>query len=240
MMIMKTLKEYLDKRYYPNFSDNWDDWLFRKQILSRLSTDHIMLDIGAGAGIIEAMNFKGHVKEVYGLDPDPRVKENPYLDKGFEGFGENLPFEDNMFDIVIMDNVAEHLVNPNKVFSEIFRVLKSGGELLFKTPNKYHYMPFVAMVTPTSFHQYFNRLRGRESEDTFPTAYRANSRKSIQSISTSAGFKISDLILTEGRPEYMRVSIFLYIFGIIYERIVNSAEFFKDLRVLIIGILKKP
>ena len=32
------------------------------------------------------------------------------------GFGENLPFEDNMFDIVIMDNVAEHLVNPDKVF----------------------------------------------------------------------------------------------------------------------------
>lgn len=237
---MKIIKNYLDKTFYPEFSNNWDDWLFRKYVLNHLTGDQIMLDIGAGAGIIEAMNFKGYAKKIYGLDPDHRVKSNPYLDEGFQGFGENLPFEDNMFDIVIMDNVAEHLVNPDKVFSEIFRVLKSGGELLLKTPNKYHYMPLAAIITPTSFHQYYNRLRGREIEDTFPTAYKANTRKSIQSISSKIGFKVSDLILTEGRPEYMRVSIFLYIFGIIYERIVNSFELFKGFRVLIIGILKKP
>jgi hypothetical protein len=101
-------------------------------------------------------------------------------------------------------------------------------------------MPLTAMVTPTRFHQYVNRLRGREYEDTFPTAYRANTRTSVRAISTNVGFKVSDLILTEGRPEYMRVSVFLYIFGIIYERIVNSSELFKDLRILMIGVLKKP
>ena len=62
---MKIIKNYLDKTFYPEFSNNWDDWLFRKYVLNHLTGDQIMLDIGAGAGIIEAMNFKGMKKNLW-------------------------------------------------------------------------------------------------------------------------------------------------------------------------------
>ena len=43
------------------------------------------------------------------------------------GDAENLPFEDNVFDVAIMDAVLEHIPDAGKAFSEVARVLKPGG-----------------------------------------------------------------------------------------------------------------
>lgn len=40
---------------------------------------------------------------------------------------ENLPFENNSFDVVIMDAVLEHIPNVSNAFSEIGRILKENG-----------------------------------------------------------------------------------------------------------------
>ena len=83
---------------------------------------------------------------------------------------ESLPYEDN-FDLVFSDNVMEHIENPDQIFSEVHRVLKPGGIFIFKTPNKFHYMPIIAMITPHSFLRWINAKRGRDETDTFPTRY---------------------------------------------------------------------
>ena len=238
--VLKFLIRYFDNTFYSDYSDNWDDWLFRESILEHLESGHALLDIGAGAGIIDAMNFKGLAGKVVGLDPDPRVVENPNLDEGYIGVGELLPFEDNMFDIVIMDNVAEHLVNPKQVFAEIFRVTKPGGVLLFKTPNRFHYMPLVAMLTPVAFHRYFNKLRGRQAEDTFPTQYKANSKGQVNKLAEIVGFRSPRFRFIEGRPEYLRMNAILYSIGLVYERIANLHDIFERFRVLMICELVKP
>jgi SAM-dependent methyltransferase len=113
-----------------------------------------------------------------------------------------IPYGDEMFDIVFSDNVLEHLEFPENVFSEVSRVLKPGGVFLFKTPNKYHYMPLIASVTPTSFHQLVNKWRGRAEVDIFPTQYRANCVRDIQRLAKVAHFTPQKLELIEGRPEY--------------------------------------
>lgn len=237
---LKSLIKYFDNKFYSDYSDNWDDWLFREAILEHLESGHALLDIGAGAGIIAAMNFKGLARKVVGLDPDPRVIENPNLDEAYIGVGELLPFEDNIFDIVIMDNVAEHLVNPEEVFAAIFRVIKPGGVLLFKTPNRFHYMPVVAMLTPVVFHRYFNKLRGRQAVDTFPTQYKANSKGQVNKLAEIVGFRSTRIRLIEGRPEYLRINAILYSLGLVYERIMNLHDIFERFRVLMICELVKP
>jgi len=47
---------------------------------------------------------------------------------------EKLTFENNSFDIFVTLDVLEHVYNPEKVFSEIARVLKPGGIHIFTVP----------------------------------------------------------------------------------------------------------
>ena len=43
--------------------------------------DFHVLDLGAGAGIVEQMDFRGHARRIRGIDTNPGVVENPTLTK---------------------------------------------------------------------------------------------------------------------------------------------------------------
>ncbi|WP_152946366.1 class I SAM-dependent methyltransferase [Desulfofundulus thermobenzoicus] len=47
---------------------------------------------------------------------------------------ENLTFGDSSFDLVITQDVFEHVANPGKAFFEIYRVLREGGYHIFTVP----------------------------------------------------------------------------------------------------------
>jgi len=236
---VSSLVTWLDRVFYPASQDNWDDALFREEILSVIRPHHHVLDLGAGAGIVAQMNFRGQAARICGVDPDTRVESNPYLDEGKTGFGESIPYSDSSFDVVFADNVLEHLNDPAAVFSEIHRVLKPGGLFLAKTPNRWHYMPIIAQLTPHAFHQYVTRLRGRASIDTFPTRYRVNSPGAVRRYGALTGFEVEGIQLFEGRPEYLRISFPTYLFGLIYERLVNGIPFLSRFRILLIVRLRK-
>lgn len=52
--------------------------------------------------------------------------------------GHNIPFEDKTFDAIIIQAVLEHVLQPDKVVSEIHRVLKTGGLVYSETPFLQH------------------------------------------------------------------------------------------------------
>jgi SAM-dependent methyltransferase len=237
---MGPLAKWLENRFYADYRENWDDTLFRDHILAELRPDSVILDLGAGAGIVAQMNFRGIVTKVCGVDLDERVLDNPYLDEAKLADAGKIPFPDSTFDLVFADNVFEHLDDPAAVLRECVRVLKPSGALMFKTPNKNHYMPLVARLTPHRFHAYVNRIRGRHETDTFPTRYRANSPAAVRRLAAGAGLRLERLELVEGRPEYLRMSFPTYLVGAAYERLVNRFETLAGLRILLIACLRKP
>ncbi len=236
---MSTMIRKIDRSLYPGYSHRWDDQLFRERILPHVGLEKTVLDLGAGAGIVEAMNFKGLAKKVCGVDLDPRVEANPMLDEGRLADAGHIPYPDQAFDVVFADNVVEHLADPLAVFREVHRVLKPGGVFLFKTPNKTHYVPTIARLTPHPFHQFINRLRGRAESDTFPTLYRANTLADVQRIGREAGFEVRSVSRIEGRPEYLRITWPTYLLGAAYERTVNASECLAMFRILLIAELRK-
>lgn len=239
---MTRLVSWLDAKMYPGFQANWDDRIFRERILSRIARSSRILDFGAGRGNVEAMNFRGKVLHVAGVDVEPAVLANPYRDDAavLTPPEYRIPFPESSFDVVFADNVLEHLENPELVLGEIGRVLKPGGAFLGKTPGKWHYMPIIARATPTSFHRFFNRLRGRKEVDTFPTLYRCNTRRAVLRCARTAGLSVGSMEFIEGRPEYLRLTWVTYVLGYIYERIVNSQEILAPLRSVKIIHLCKP
>lgn len=52
---------------------------------------------------------------------------------------ESLPFRDATFDLVVSITVLEHVNDPQRVISEIHRVLKKNGNIILSTPGVYPY-----------------------------------------------------------------------------------------------------
>lgn len=96
-----------------------------------------MLDVACGAGQISIPAARAGVK-VTGVDISPNWitfarnrAEQEGLDAQFdEGDAENLPYEDNSFDVVATIVGAMFAPQPDKVASEILRVCKPGGRIL--------------------------------------------------------------------------------------------------------------
>jgi len=91
--------------------------------------DGLILNVGSGGDFIQegVINFD--------LDLLPGVN--------VIGNGENLPFLDETFDLIINQAVLEHVKRPKKIVREIYRALKRGGYVYVESPflQEYHGFP---------------------------------------------------------------------------------------------------
>jgi SAM-dependent methyltransferase len=92
-----------------------------------------------------------------------------------------LPFEDGEFDMIVSDFVFEHVRDPALVAAELQRVLKPGGWLFVRTPNKWGYVAIVASMVPNRLHSAVLRIiqPTRKETDVFPTHYRLNTPSAV-------------------------------------------------------------
>ena len=121
--------------------------------------------------------------EITACDIDPIVLTNPVSDYQVQIFaGQALPFEDDSFDIIVSDMTVEHIDQPKLVCDELLRVLRPGGFICVRTPNKWGYVALAAMLVPNALHAKALTLiqGGRAEKDVFPTYYRINTRSDFQ------------------------------------------------------------
>lgn len=92
-----------------------------------------VLDIGSGIG-----EFLEYYTDSIGIDID-RDCVTFCKSKGLNCLHADvykLPFDDNSFDGVLLNNILEHLEKPGVAFLEIKRVLRNDGKLLIELPGK--------------------------------------------------------------------------------------------------------
>lgn len=121
--------------------------------------------------------------KVFAVDVDPEVLTHPTSDvQKIIDPEKPLPFEDALFDLIVSDYVFEHIENPVLVARELQRVLKPGGWIVVRTPNRYGYLKFAASIVPNKAHnKALEHVQPhRKAVDTFPTYYRLNSRREFQ------------------------------------------------------------
>lgn len=97
-----------------------------------------VLDMGCGAGHASFVAAQ-QVKQVVAYDLSSQMLEvvaKAAKDRGLEniatrqGYAESLPFEDNVFDVVISRYSAHHWHDVGRALREVNRVLKPGGVLI--------------------------------------------------------------------------------------------------------------
>ena len=95
--------------------------------LANLDDNEYGLNIGSGES-----NFKSNVRNL-----DIYDDENIY----YVSSAEKIPEKDNFFSLVISQESLEHIKNPTKALSEIFRVLKKDGIFYCQVPFIIGYHP---------------------------------------------------------------------------------------------------
>jgi len=98
-----------------------------------------LLDVGSGNGYLKYFCDFGDI-DWHGIEIwEERFKDCERL--GYRMYrcdidSENLPFEDETFDVVVASHVLEHLKNREFALREMYRVLKNNGLIIVGTPIK--------------------------------------------------------------------------------------------------------
>ena len=128
-MMTNTYFEYLN-----NIS--WKGLLYRRflvyPVLNKFCNGRV-LDVGCGVG-----QFVKYQKAAKGVD----VNEDCVKFCKAQGLDvikmdyDELPFVENSFDTIVLDNVIEHITNPLPLLSECRRVLTNDGTIIVLVPGK--------------------------------------------------------------------------------------------------------
>jgi SAM-dependent methyltransferase len=117
-----------------------------------IDVDATVVEVGSGAhGLIF---FFGNEK---GIGVDPLAVQYRHLFADWQrrvqtvaAFGERLPFDNNVCDVVLCDNVVDHAEDPARIVAEFVRILRPGG-LLYFTVNIHHPVYSVAARAHSSW-----------------------------------------------------------------------------------------
>ena len=205
---------------------------FVKTIMCELQAQRVM-DFGAGRGAPllretrrwrkDLLDLRQHGAEVYACDIDPAVKSHQWSDHQVVLDARSIPFEDEFFDMIVSDVTFEHIREPERVAAELVRVLRPGGFICARTPNRYGYPKFFASLVPNKLHARvlsYVQPRGRQEADIFPTAFQMNSVRRIRNL-----FKGCDVhwYRESGEPAYYFGSPILYRLLLAFHKILPDA-----------------
>lgn len=191
------MKDAVNPSIYPEtrvggFSRHDGTIEFYNRVTALIRSSMTVLNLGAGRGAYledssprrrELQSFKGRVERVIGLDVDPAIAQNTDLDEALVYSGEEaFPLPSASVDLIVSDWTFEHIAQPALFASEIVRVLRPGGWLCARTPNRHGYISVAARIIPASRHSDFlARLQPRrQRKDVFPGEYALNTRGDLE------------------------------------------------------------
>lgn len=164
----------------PHFAVADDSRLAKaKKILSCLEyvggglKDKDILEVGCGSGLI-SQEMARKAKSVRAIDIGEKMlieamNGNGIAEPSFDfakGDAGHLPFRSGSFDIVVCNQVIEHVPGQQQLLAEAYRVLKPHGLCYVATPNKlwpmepHTRLPFLSYLPKSVANMCTRRLRG--------------------------------------------------------------------------------
>ncbi len=175
MEIKKILEPWLDENHpnYMRWKRSREISLQRGKFVKIIVEEEIktggltILDLGSGEGGT-SVSFANDNKVVSFDISRTRLQRQHNYKTNFDkvlGSAHLLPFKEMCFDLIIMQDVIEHLTDARRVVKEISKILKPGGTIFLSTPNKYSFLnifadphwgfPFVALMNRKQQKKYF-------------------------------------------------------------------------------------
>jgi SAM-dependent methyltransferase len=154
------------------------------------------LDVGCGRDLFPsnpalARLLSARCGHLTGLDPDRNVQDNPWVHERVQGLLQDY-HPPHRFNLVTLRMVAEHIADPETAVRSLARLTEPGGRVVIYTVHKWSPAAILARLVPFRMHHAIKRvLWGTEERDTFPVAYRMNTRAHLARFMEGAGFRES-------------------------------------------------
>lgn len=167
---------------------------YYEALVARLVSEQThWLDVGGGRAVFPdnpelAHRLATRCARLVAVDPSSNVHDNPFAHERVQSLLEDFS-TDERFDLATLRMVAEHVDDPSAVASRLAELLKPGGLVVVFTINKWSPVPILTRIVPFRFHYPIKKaFWGGEEQDTFPVAYRMNTRRELHATFAGAGF----------------------------------------------------
>lgn len=223
-------------RAYPNFRNAGDQ--YQDAVAAVTDSTTCLLDIGCGRMSLAQQAIQTAYYTV-GIDlMHSDLLENYTVNARAMANAVSLPFPDGYFDVLISQWVVEHFNEPTAAFREMNRVLRPGGHLVFLTTNANNYIPLFSRLVPDSLQKFLiHRLLRRPIHESFPTFFRANTRRALKRITAESGFSIQSINYI-GNPFYMAFNVPLFRLALLFEKITDRKSL-NSLKLYLLATLRK-
>jgi len=161
--------------------------------------DRWVLDVGCGIGtyVRRMREFSPHV---YGIDVSAERLRESGLSGLVAGAGETLPFADASFDVIVFNEVIEHVRDDRQTIADALRVLREGGRVVIYAPNRLY---------PFETHGIY--LRGRYKFGNIPLVNYLPSGLRRKLVPHARAYLASDIArLWQGLPVTLVVHTYVY------------------------------
>ncbi|MBX9700551.1 MAG: class I SAM-dependent methyltransferase [Acetobacteraceae bacterium] len=162
-------------------------------MMTLVGPDTAWLDVGCGHQIFPsnpalARLLADRCRLLVGLDPSDNIDRNTFVHERAKCMLEDY-VTDHRFDLISLRMVAEHVTDPASAVAALARLCRPGGRVVVYTVSKWSPASMAAALTPMAVHHTAKRLLWETApEDTFPTAYRMNTRTTLKRQFEAAGF----------------------------------------------------
>lgn len=169
-----------------------DDW-YETTVTKLVFPGCEWLDVGCGRNVFPdnpplAQELAARSSWLVGVDPDETIHENLIVHERVQSTIDALRL-DRTFDVVTLRMVAEHITDPSAAIDSLARLCRPSGLVVVCTPNQWSPVSFAARVVPHALHAPIKRwLWCSDAKDTFPVAYRMNTRRQLSHWFEQGGF----------------------------------------------------
>ena len=234
---MSELAHRLLDRHYDDRAHQYR--VFERRVDGLLSPEAVLRDADCGRTAPLLRKYLGKARRLIGVELVPFTEAIPAIET-YNADLANIPVESGSVDVIMSRSVFEHLTDPEAVYREFARVLRPGGVVVFLTANMWDYGTLVARSIPNRFHgTIVKRVEGRAEEDTFPTAYRTNTRRAVERLSRRTGFGIESFEYLSQYPNYLLFNGPLFFLGMCFEKVIAKVSMLRFLRGWILVTLRK-
>lgn len=237
---MTVMAERLLRKYYANSPHPYK--LFEQAVDRALGRagQLTLLDAGCGRTVPVLRKYLGRAGRLIGIELVDFTDVPPGIEAHKADLA-HIPLPDACVDVIMSRSVFEHLTDPDSVYREFQRLLRPGGVVIFLTANMWDYGTLVARLVPNRFHAgIVKHVEGRAEEDTFPTAYKTNTRADVERLARDSGLRVRGIEYLGQYPNYLMFNGLLFLLGTAYDKLVCRFDALKGLRGWILVTLEKP